>query len=253
MKKIIYITLLCFMAIGITACTPKQTITPVTDTKPSITDTVPPHATTEPATDLATLCANEKGNWLSEYQECEYVSAEWCQTNGGKFNGCDSACRHDPKAEVCTENCVIVCEFGKTDTNKPVQPDATEPPIVGGDKDEHGCIGSAGYQWCANKNKCLRIWEESCYPEITSAIQQAFMTKYNKPESEVHVTVTQSTDTHARGGVKFGDGSGAGGNFLATMANGKWEIVFDGNGGIACKDLEQYQFPEEMIKDFCSE
>ena len=33
--------------------------------------------------------------------------------------------------------------------------------IVGGDRDEHGCIGSAGYSWCAPKNKCLRIWEEN--------------------------------------------------------------------------------------------
>jgi len=34
--------------------------------------------------------------------------------------------------------------------------------LVGGDKDEHGCIGSAGYSWCDAKQKCLRIWEEEC-------------------------------------------------------------------------------------------
>lgn len=34
--------------------------------------------------------------------------------------------------------------------------------IVGGDKDEHGCIGSAGYSWCQEKQKCLRTWEEPC-------------------------------------------------------------------------------------------
>lgn len=34
--------------------------------------------------------------------------------------------------------------------------------LVGNDKDEHGCIGSAGYTWCAVKNKCLRVWEEKC-------------------------------------------------------------------------------------------
>jgi hypothetical protein len=33
---------------------------------------------------------------------------------------------------------------------------------VGGDRDAHGCIGSAGYQWCEAKQKCLRIWEEPC-------------------------------------------------------------------------------------------
>ena len=34
--------------------------------------------------------------------------------------------------------------------------------IVGGDKDIHGCIGSAGYTWCDVKQKCLRTWEETC-------------------------------------------------------------------------------------------
>lgn len=34
--------------------------------------------------------------------------------------------------------------------------------IVGGDRDEHGCIGSAGYSWCETKQKCLRVWEEPC-------------------------------------------------------------------------------------------
>lgn len=37
-----------------------------------------------------------------------------------------------------------------------------QSPILGGDKDEHGCIGSAGYTWCEIKQKCLRIWEEPC-------------------------------------------------------------------------------------------
>lgn len=38
--------------------------------------------------------------------------------------------------------------------------------IVGGDKDEHGCLGSAGYSWCELKQKCLRIWEEPCEADI---------------------------------------------------------------------------------------
>lgn len=34
--------------------------------------------------------------------------------------------------------------------------------IAGGDKDEHGCIGSAGYAWCQASQKCLRVFEEFC-------------------------------------------------------------------------------------------
>lgn len=41
--------------------------------------------------------------------------------------------------------------------------------VVGGDKDEQGCIGSAGYSWCQEKQKCLRTWEESCEGNSGSA------------------------------------------------------------------------------------
>lgn len=38
--------------------------------------------------------------------------------------------------------------------------DAPEPPAaVGADRDEHGCIGSAGYRWCESTGQCERSWE----------------------------------------------------------------------------------------------
>jgi hypothetical protein len=39
---------------------------------------------------------------------------------------------------------------------------ANNNDIVGGDRDSHGCIGSAGYSWCEEKGRCLRVWEEEC-------------------------------------------------------------------------------------------
>nr|WP_057926445.1 hypothetical protein [Burkholderia ambifaria] len=33
------------------------------------------------------------------------------------------------------------------------------PPVVGGDRDTHGCIGSAGYTWCEQTQQCERPWE----------------------------------------------------------------------------------------------
>lgn len=38
----------------------------------------------------------------------------------------------------------------------------TNERVIGGDKDEHGCLGSAGYQWCPSNEKCQRMWEEYC-------------------------------------------------------------------------------------------
>lgn len=35
-------------------------------------------------------------------------------------------------------------------------------PLLGGDRDEHGCIPSAGYVWCEKLQKCIRPWEEKC-------------------------------------------------------------------------------------------
>lgn len=34
--------------------------------------------------------------------------------------------------------------------------------IIGGDKDEYGCLIAAGYSWCQSKEKCIRTWEEDC-------------------------------------------------------------------------------------------
>jgi putative lipoprotein len=35
-------------------------------------------------------------------------------------------------------------------------PTASTP---GADRDEHGCISSAGYSWCAKESRCVRPWE----------------------------------------------------------------------------------------------
>ncbi len=44
--------------------------------------------------------------------------------------------------------------------------------IVGGDRDSHGCVEGVGYTWCENKQKCLRVWEESC--ELKTAIEAVY-------------------------------------------------------------------------------
>jgi len=51
-------------------------------------------------------------------------------------------------------------------TGQGVNVTAAETQLVGGDRDEHGCIASAGYTWCEAKQKCLRSWEEPC--EVTA-------------------------------------------------------------------------------------
>ena len=35
-----------------------------------------------------------------------------------------------------------------------------QSPKLGGDRDEHGCIGSAGYVWCEVQQDCIRLFEK---------------------------------------------------------------------------------------------
>ncbi|WP_062262860.1 hypothetical protein [Endozoicomonas arenosclerae] len=51
------------------------------------------------------------GNWLPEYNECEYMNKSTCEQLGGTFNECESACRHNADAMVCFQVCVPVCSF----------------------------------------------------------------------------------------------------------------------------------------------
>ena len=39
------------------------------------------------------------------------------------------------------------------------EPVAPVDRVVGGDRDVHGCIASAGYQWCERAKRCVRSWE----------------------------------------------------------------------------------------------
>lgn len=44
-----------------------------------------------------------------------------------------------------------------------VEPETrVDKQLIGGDKDEGGCLIGAGYRWCEPKQKCLREWEEPC-------------------------------------------------------------------------------------------
>ncbi len=56
-------------------------------------------------------CLESGGKWLEEYQECEYMRPDTCKALGGEYNGCASACRHNPEPGMCIRMCVQVCSF----------------------------------------------------------------------------------------------------------------------------------------------
>ncbi|MDD5623195.1 MAG: hypothetical protein PHI23_00605 [Candidatus Peribacteraceae bacterium] len=123
-------------------------------------------------------------------------------------------------------------------------------PLVGGDRDEHGCIGSAGYTWCAPKEKCLRVWEEECFASAKEAITWELTQKY-KPNTTFTVTMTQEDEKHARAKISFGGPGTPGGIVLASRMTGIWHIVYEGNGSADCAALRQEEFPADMLQGFC--
>ncbi|MBN2306979.1 hypothetical protein JXD20_03260 [Candidatus Peregrinibacteria bacterium] len=60
---------------------------------------------------LGDPCVELNGIWLSDSNECEGISEENCKKIGGTYDECASACRNDPTAEICTLQCIQVCQF----------------------------------------------------------------------------------------------------------------------------------------------
>jgi len=64
--------------------------------------------------DVALACQSfsEASIWYDEYQECEGVSEDWCDEQGGEYNPCDSDCRHEEGELIpCTLQCIFTCSF----------------------------------------------------------------------------------------------------------------------------------------------
>lgn len=54
---------------------------------------------------------------------------------------------------------IIACQ--KAETKK----------MVGADQDSQGCVGSAGYLWCAKENQCTRPWELAKEKQFENSVQ----------------------------------------------------------------------------------
>ncbi len=60
---------------------------------------------------------------------------------------------------------ILKDEIGASPTTEKIETTEvteTSETIVGGDRDTHGCIGSAGYSWCDARQTCERPWEQYC-------------------------------------------------------------------------------------------
>jgi hypothetical protein len=56
-------------------------------------------------------CVMNGGESLEQFSECEGISQDTCEELQGEFQECESACRNDPDAAFCTQQCIQVCQF----------------------------------------------------------------------------------------------------------------------------------------------
>ena len=67
--------------------------------------------------------------------------------------------------------------------------------MVGGDRDEHGCIGSAGYTWSALREECIQVFEVGTRlnpvdVEQEEAVISAFIVSKDGDNSQVELFIT---------------------------------------------------------------
>jgi hypothetical protein len=73
-------------------------------------------------------------------------------------------------AEMCTMEYMPVCGDDKVTYGNKCSACASKkidsyvvgeckPQVIGGQRDEHGCLGPAGYSWSDEAGACIRVWE----------------------------------------------------------------------------------------------
>jgi len=106
---------------------------------------------------------------------------------------------------------------GKKDEAKipEAKTDTIQKPIVGADKDEHGCKTSAGYTWSQLSGECVRIFEKGTrldpFENTDGAVMSAFVI-FKNDEAEVFIQTQKPMILRRRAeGEPF--------------VNGKWQLI----------------------------
>jgi hypothetical protein len=85
---------------------------------------------------------------------------------------------------------------------------------------------------------------QSSPPSNQDALKAALAAHLGTDDNTLNITISQITDSHARGGVDNG-------YFFAAKVNGQWQIVADGQGALDCQIVANYGFPVNMVSE-CS-
>ena len=106
--------------------------------------------------------------------------------------------------------------------------------MPGSDRDEHGCIGSAGYQWSQVQLKCIRIFEagtrlvSATDPNATLAAYLVF----GKDSLQSELFLPGSQESYLLNRRKTSDGyrwsAASDGTLTVEQTDGKWNAERSG-------------------------
>lgn len=84
--------------------------------------------------------------------------------------------------------------------------------------------------------------------QIISDIKAGLIAKHGPDFSDDIVTVSKVEGNYAKGMVN--SPTGGGGIWFGAKVNGKWTLVWDGNGIILCSDISSFPaFPKDLIPE----
>lgn len=116
-----------------------------------------------PKTYSNTCMMKADGAALIHTGECEASLPKACTREYAPVCGMKQVqCITTPCNPVRTDygnRCMAEADGATSITEGTCQMSEVNPPIVGGDRDKHGCIPSAGYSWDDSLKSCVRPWE----------------------------------------------------------------------------------------------
>jgi hypothetical protein len=136
------------------------------------------NCTTTPSLEDQALSFCETPNVAEIYTCGEYVRVVSSLLGGGStfFTAGDEVARCPVVGpDSISEQCNLLLNG-----NNCIETQITCPTLVGGDRDAHGCIPSAGYTWCEVKQSCIRAWEEPCSSMDACAPSETWCTPLQK-------------------------------------------------------------------------
>ena len=92
----------------------------------------------------------------------------------------------------------VACNNSTPEQTNDTAEDPTTPQqetMVGSDRDEHGCIGSAGYSWSALRGECIQVFEVGTRlnpidVKEEEAVISAFIVSKDGDNSQVELFIT---------------------------------------------------------------